>query len=109
MDSGDIGFILAAIAIIAIGIIGFRRADWRNDQWWVIGPVVALLVLLIGYAVYDHQRWGMYRDAHHCAETGETKLTMITQCQTVGKVTICTPHPVTQYEWECDGDEIVWR
>lgn len=109
VDSGDIGFILGGLAVIGIAVVGFRRAEWDRQIHWIVAGVVALGLVLIGWAVYDHHRWTIYRDTHNCSQTGETKTVIIQQCNMIGKVMVCSPSPITQHEWKCDGDEIVWR
>lgn len=75
-----------------------------------IGAVVALMVGLLGFVLWDtFVRWPEYAREHHCTKTGATHHETHFQCHTIGKTTSCHPYTVTTYEWACDGGERVWR
>jgi hypothetical protein len=82
----------------------------ENGLYWAIGAALVLIMTgLIALVYWDAQRWEAYREAHHCAEAGETRQIIIQQCNMIGKVMVCTPTMITQHQWRCDEGEILWR
>lgn len=73
---------------------------------WILGVII---VVLIGWVVYDEYQWSIYSEIHHCVRTGQSKDTLYMQPISTGTTTILVPQTITEYEFKCDGNELLWH
>lgn len=77
----------------------------KESVVWLV--IVAVLVGVLWLDMRERRSWERYPQEHHCEPTGRSR--QVTQYDFDVVFKMPSPRSVTEYEWRCDGGEIIWR